>query len=496
MRVFVLLRVSGRSQATEGTGLEGQEAACRRYLASAGIHDEPIVRVDVESATGRDERSGVRELVREAQRGDLIVLPTVDRWARRLAWGLRTIQELTERGVRVYAVREGLDASTAQGAETIGLMLWVAEREARAIRDRTVGRADELRRAGEWAYGTVPWGYARGPRAERRQRQLSPDDAAPLVVEMHERLADGQSLRDVTAWTAPRGGPRHVAALHRLVRGRIYLGEIWVGRGHHQREGEWAPGQHPPLVTREIWQRVQDALDGRRSAPQPARSGAPWAQDLLLPGAAVCALCGRRVTIGRAENRWGTIYRYYVCAGRRRVERDPGRRIEGATPKRCPGPYVRAESLDEAAEEAVLGRLRELREVLAARPRRAAERGEAVEDFARARRGIEARLARAVSAYTDGTLTAAELATQRGRLDGEIAKLRDREASAARERRAADPAARGDLQRALGDLRRTWRGMLVPERRRVVRLLAARVELGEDGGLRWTWRTVEDLLAE
>jgi DNA invertase Pin-like site-specific DNA recombinase len=492
-RVWILLRVSGRGQATEGTGLEGQEQACRRYLAGIGYTGEPTVRTDVESATGREERAGVREIIRAAQPGDLIVVAAVSRWSRHLVWGLRTIREMVERGVRFYAVYEALDPATPEGRRMLGLMLWVAENEAETIKARTVGRAEELRRQGLWAFGTVPWGYVRGDRAEHRQLLLAPDlEEGPHVLELHERCARGESARQLVAFTAPfPGAPHDASSIHRILRSRIYLGEVRIGGTRNRwdhgrpRDAEWVNGQHPPLVPLDLWERCQAALDKRRTEPVRIHRG-ETAEGLLLVSLLRCGICGYGCEVGRVKNRWGSVYRYYVCFARRRPYRGYS----------CTGPYARAQPLDEAAEEAVLARLGELRELLASRPERQGDGSKAPPDFAAMRHRVEQRLARAVSAFTDGTLTREELAAQRARLDGELLALRRREEAAAREARAADPVARRDLRRALGDLRKTWRKATAEERRRVVALLAAKVEVDADGALRWTWRTVEDLVQE
>jgi hypothetical protein len=153
------------------------------------------------------------------------------------------------------------------------------------------------------------------------------------------------------------------------------------------------------------------------------------------------------------------------------------------------------EGLDVAAEERVLGRLGELRETLAGRRVTPKDgRGEKPVDYKALRQRIEVRRARAVSAFTDGTITASELSAQRARLDAEVEVLRRGEDAAGRQARAADPVARGDLGRRLDDLQQAWRKLDTEKRRAVVRLLAEGVELTKAGRLRWTWRAVADLV--
>ena len=49
-----------------------------------------------------------------------------------------------------------------------------------------------------------------------------------------------------------------LSTIHKILRKRIYMGEFdWNGRAYQ--------GVHEPIVTRELWDRVQEILDGRRA---------------------------------------------------------------------------------------------------------------------------------------------------------------------------------------------------------------------------------------
>jgi DNA invertase Pin-like site-specific DNA recombinase len=473
-RVYLYCRVSSRGQASDGTSLDGQTEQGQKHCAALGWPD-PIVLTETESGSAekQERRVVLRDLLRDARPGDVVLVASLDRFSRDILFGVKEIRALVARGVGWYAIREGLDASTPEGDSNLGLRMWLAEEERKRIRDRTVGRSEELRRQGLWTQSTVPWGYRRGNRAERRHLHLAADpDAAPHVREVFERIVRGESLRTVVEWAGTVDGPKLTSGLYKIVKGRIYLGEMHVG-------GEWLRGQHPALVDEELWRRAQEAMRGRRSA-----GPSPWGEvstGLLLAGVLRCAVCGHTCGIAQAHKR----FRYYVCNKRTHTLDNPGG---------CSGPYVRVEKIDPVAEEAVLGRLRELRETLTSRPVPRGETRAKPTDYQALRQRIEARRARAVSAYTDGTITGSELAAQRVRLDVETEALRRREETAGRDVRAADPVARGGLKRALADVKRSWSGLDIADRRKVVRLLAARVELREDGRLSWTWRQVPDLV--
>ena len=88
--------------------------------------------------------------------GDVVVVPRIDRLARNLTEGLRTIEEMHAQGIRIRALAEGLD--TGDGSPTARLMLHMllslAEWERETIRDRI--RAGVDRAASEGRTGGSP----------------------------------------------------------------------------------------------------------------------------------------------------------------------------------------------------------------------------------------------------------------------------------------------------------------------------------------------------
>ena len=170
-RVYGYTRVSGREQGDRGTSLDGQRAS---LVGEAKARDwpEPDIRIEVESASEEkiERRTELHRLIADAQPGDVIIVSKLDRWSRDIVFGVQSIRAAIRRGVGFVSVDEAIDAATPHGNEQLGIRLWVAETERLRIRERTVGRRESLREQGLWATGTVPWGYVRGSREERKQR--------------------------------------------------------------------------------------------------------------------------------------------------------------------------------------------------------------------------------------------------------------------------------------------------------------------------------------
>ena len=97
----------------------------------------------------RDDRPGLAELLAYVRDGDTVVVWKLDRLGRNLAHILSTVKELTERGVTLVSVTDGIDSSTAAGRMMIGVLGSLAAYERELIQERTA-----LKRAASRANGT------------------------------------------------------------------------------------------------------------------------------------------------------------------------------------------------------------------------------------------------------------------------------------------------------------------------------------------------------
>ena len=85
----------------------------------------------------RDDRPGLAALMAYVRTGDTVVVWKLDRLGRNL-WHIRqTVKKLTERGVTLVSVTDGIDSSTAAGRMMIGVLGSLAEYERELTRERT-----------------------------------------------------------------------------------------------------------------------------------------------------------------------------------------------------------------------------------------------------------------------------------------------------------------------------------------------------------------------
>jgi DNA invertase Pin-like site-specific DNA recombinase len=105
-----------------GQNLEAQLAA----LSAEGV-DPRRVFTDRVSETADRARAGLYAMLSYARSGDTVIVVALDRLGRSTTEVTRTIADLTDRGLRLRALREGLDTGTSTGRVVAGILRSLAE---------------------------------------------------------------------------------------------------------------------------------------------------------------------------------------------------------------------------------------------------------------------------------------------------------------------------------------------------------------------------------
>jgi DNA invertase Pin-like site-specific DNA recombinase len=98
--------------------------------------------------------------------------------------------------------------------------------------------------------------------------------------------------------------PISINLLGDILRDTYYLGVVTY-------DGQEYPGRHEPLITRELFDRVQRVLDVERGGGKRDR-----VHDHYLKGVLWCGRCQHRLIIMRGKSHNGSLYFYYLCRGR------------------------------------------------------------------------------------------------------------------------------------------------------------------------------------
>ena len=102
--------------------LEGQLAE----LNAAGV-DPRRVFTDRLSDSAERVRAGLHAMLSYARSGDTVIVVAIDRLGRSAAEVTRTVADLTERGIRLRALKEGLDTGTSTGRVVAHILASLAQ---------------------------------------------------------------------------------------------------------------------------------------------------------------------------------------------------------------------------------------------------------------------------------------------------------------------------------------------------------------------------------
>lgn len=225
---------------------------------------------------------------------DVLIAYRVDRFTR----SLRKLQELVhwcdDNGkTLVSATEPHFDTTTPFAGVVIALMGTVAEMELEAISERNKSAAQHNIKAGRYRGSVPPWGYR--PDKSSGEWRLVPDpDQVRIVQEVAARVIDGDSLNSIShdltrrGIKTPKGNDWNVTPLKRSLMSEAMLGRVTDRNGKAVRGEDGSPVQRAePVLDREVWAQVRDALAARSQGSRPQTQGS------LLTRVIFCGICGK-----------------------------------------------------------------------------------------------------------------------------------------------------------------------------------------------------------
>ncbi|MGX5804298.1 recombinase family protein [Bradyrhizobium sp. Arg314] len=330
VKALLYARVSSKEQEKEGFSIPAQCKLLRDYALKNqfGIVQEYI---DVETAksSGRTNFNEMVKYLRKHPGVRIILVEKTDRLYR----NLKDWVTLDELDVEIHLAKEGVMLSRdSRSSEKFmhGIKVLMAKNYIDNLSEEARKGQMEKAEQGIWP-SKAPLGYV-NVTASDGKKVIEPDPIlAPIVTKMFERYATGRySLKALTkaahadGLIYPKSGnPAPVSTVHTILRNRLYTGLFqWSGKLHQ--------GKHAPLISIELWERVQGVLTGRHATPTHS-----YGHEFAFTGLMTCAECGCAVV---AEIKKGK-YVYYHCTG----HADKGR---GGYAD-CRRKYVREEVLDK-----------------------------------------------------------------------------------------------------------------------------------------------------
>ena len=347
LRVVLYARVSSDQQAKKDLSISAQLRALRGFATERGWTIVAEYVDEAKSGRTANRPAFLRMLAAvKHQEIDAVLVWKLDRLARNMEISTSLDAHLRKCGVKIISLHENID-DTPQGKLIARMFESFAEFYSNNLSQDIQRGLREVARRGFFPFSHAPIGYRKAEVLDGAapRYQLSPDPTyAPVITDIFEQYASGVTGPSIAKALNDDGMPTNLGRrwtkkhLYKILRNPVYCGDITVGKHYVDALGKLNPGNNPvtvkdvhePLVSRELFRRVQQTLE-LRSANQATRrwSVSPY----LLSGLARCEICGSFMSGTAAKS---GAYHYYVC-GRYYVE--------GAT--ECTGVRVRQSRLED-----------------------------------------------------------------------------------------------------------------------------------------------------
>uniref|UniRef100_Q028A0 Recombinase n=1 Tax=Solibacter usitatus (strain Ellin6076) TaxID=234267 RepID=Q028A0_SOLUE len=320
----IYARVSSRDQEKEGFSIPAQLESLRAYADAQGF---TICKefVDVETAK-QAGRTGFGEMIAFLKKHPSCRTVLVEK-TDRLYRNFKDYVTIDELGIDVHFVKENVVLSKdSRSHEKFmhGIKVLMAKNYIDNLSEEVRKGLHQKAREGMWPT-VAPIGYLNAL-GEGGKKTIVLDPAlASAVRRLFERYATGNhSLKQIAKLARAdglvyrkSGASIPTSTVHRILRKQVYSGDFdYNGVLYH--------GTYEPLITPELWQQVQDVLDGRH-AKRPKKE----TQNFAFSGLITCGHCGCAMVGEIKKGR----YVYYHCTG-----------YKG----KCPEPYTREEVLEKS----------------------------------------------------------------------------------------------------------------------------------------------------
>jgi len=297
--------------------LHAQREACEAYVRSQkgeGWRLLPAAYDDGAYSGGTMERPALKRLLADVAAGkvDVVVVYKVDRLTRSLADFAKIVEIFDARGVSFVSVTQAFNTTTSMGRLTLNVLLSFAQFEREVTGERIRDKIAASKAKGMWMGGVLSLGYD----VHGRTLVINPQEAE-LVRRIFQRYLEVDSVRTLAleldqagvrskVWTTRAGQVRGGVvmgrgALFHILSSRLYVGEI-VHKGKAHR------GQHPAIISRELFEAVAAKLASL--ATQPHR-GSGRASSCLFTGRLFDGE-GRAYSPSFAYGKRGRLYKYYI----------------------------------------------------------------------------------------------------------------------------------------------------------------------------------------
>ncbi len=254
----------------EFNSLQNQEESCKAYIASQSFNGWQYYKTysDAAISGGTMERPALKQMLDDMAHGlvNTVVVYKVDRLSRSILDFHNMMQYFEKYGANFVSITQSFDTSTSMGKLTLNMLLSFAQFEREVSSERVRDKIRASKAKGLWMGGAPRLGYNL-----INKKLVVNQTEAEQVRHLFEKYLELQSVNDLTEYARQngiygkrwetnkrkiRGGnPIAKMSMHRILRDKVYIGQI-----ENKKEGTFAKGEHEPIISNDLFNRVQVAL--------------------------------------------------------------------------------------------------------------------------------------------------------------------------------------------------------------------------------------------
>ncbi len=313
IKYFIYCRKSSEDEERQVLSIPAQLQELRDFAKQNSLF---VVKEYDESKTAKEPgREVFNEMLGEIEKGNAqgILAWNPDRLARNSIDGGKIIYFVDTLKIVALKFPTFWFEATPQGKFILSVAFGQAKYYTDNLRENILRGIRQKIRRGELS-AKAPLGYFNEPRL----RTIEPDKKTfNKVKECLGAFATGQftltaiqrKMFSLGLVGARSGKPLVLASVEHILKNPFYY-------GHFQYRGEIHQGSHKPMISKKLFDKIQEALVAN-GKPRKKREE----KGLLYKGFAVCGECGYAITAEKKIKKSGLVYHYYHCTFKSRTQK-------------------------------------------------------------------------------------------------------------------------------------------------------------------------------
>ncbi len=310
INVILYVRVSTDEQADKGFSLRDQEQKLINYCNINNYNIVAIYREDYSAKSfNRPEFKKLMQYCKKNSNGvDKILFIKWDRFSRNTTESYNVIKTFNDLGIIVNAIEQPLDLTIPEQGIMLAVYLSMPEVENQRRSLNVIAGMRRAYKEGRYV-ASPPKGYTMG-RDKINKPILKPNKDAKHIQEAFELLSIRlYNQAEVLATLRKKGFKTSKTAFARIIRNPLYCGDIYIKAFKNEKE-TIVEGIHEPIVSKEIFQKVQSILNGGKKQYQVTHKKVN--EKFPLKDFVLCPKCHNPLLASSSKGR-SKYYAYYHC---------------------------------------------------------------------------------------------------------------------------------------------------------------------------------------